>query len=155
MGQQQTGAATSRPPGPPVGPSMPPMHQPGFPPPSSSGVPPTGGMTQPPMARPNATQMPPLPGSFPGPQVSSSGSSYSEPAGAGMTSLSAPVDSQAAPFSGATGAGTMLYSGLPGGRRLYPGHVPPSPVETKPPIAMMGMPSNTVSLACSCFICMA
>ncbi|XP_074619307.1 protein transport protein Sec24C-like isoform X2 [Acropora palmata] len=68
MGQQQTGAPTSRPPGPPVGPSMPPMHQPGFPPPSSSGVPPTGGMTQPPMARPNATQMPPLPGSFPGPQ---------------------------------------------------------------------------------------
>lgn len=99
--------------------------------------------------------MPPLPGSFPGPQVSSSGSSYSEPAGAGMTSLSAPVDSQAAPSSGATGAGTMLYSGLPGGRRLYPGHVPSSPVETKPPIAMMGMPSNTVSLACSYFMCMA
>ena len=128
-----------------MAPSMPPMHQPGFPPPSSSGVPPTGGMTQPPMGRPSASQMPRLPGSFPGPQVSRSGSSYSEPAGAGMISLSAPVDSQAVPSNGTTGAGTMLYSGLPGGRRLYPGRVPSSPVETKPPVAMMGMPSNTVS----------
>ncbi|XP_068702703.1 protein transport protein Sec24C-like isoform X2 [Montipora foliosa] len=65
---KQMAAPTSRPPGPPTMPSMTPMHQPGLPPPTSLGAPPMGGMTQPPMGRPNATQMPPMPGSFPGPQ---------------------------------------------------------------------------------------
>ncbi|XP_022800862.1 protein transport protein Sec24C-like isoform X2 [Stylophora pistillata] len=59
---------TNRPAGPPTMPSMPPMTQPGFPPQTSSGAPPMGGMTQPSMGRPNATQMQPMPGSFPGPQ---------------------------------------------------------------------------------------
>ena len=144
MGKQMS-APTSRPPGPPTMPSMTPVHQPGFPPPTSSGAPPMGGMTQPPMGRPNATQMLPMPGSFPGPQVSNPGLSYGGPAGAGVTSLSGPAISQAAPSSGDSGAVTMLHSGLPGGRRLYPGHGLSSPVETKPPVGTMGMPSNTVS----------
>lgn len=142
----QMAPPTSRPPGPPTMPTMPPMHQPGFPPPASSGAPPMGSMSSSPMGRPNATQMPPLPGSFPGSQVSMSGPSYSGPAGAGVTSLTGPTLSQAAPPSQGTGAG-MSHSGLPGGRRMYPGHhAPPSPVENQPSPGTMGMPSPTVSL---------
>lgn len=139
----QMAPPTSGPPGPPTMPTMPPMHQPGFPPPASSGAPPMGSMSSSPMGRPNATQMPPLPGSFPGSQVSMSGPSYSGPAGAGVTSLTGPTLSQAAPPSQGTGAG-MSHSGLPGGRRMYPGHhAPPSPVENQPSPGTMGMPSPT------------
>lgn len=130
---------TSRPPGPPTMPSMPPMNQPGFPPPISSGAPPMGGM------RPNATQMQPMPSTYPGSQVSMSGPSFGGPAGAGLTSLSGPAPGQAVPPSGASGAG-MSHSGLPGGRRMYPGHTPPSPVENQPSAGSMGVPSHTVSL---------
>ena len=103
------------------------------------------GMTQSPMGRPNAMQMQPVPGSFPGSQVSMSGPSFSGPANAGVTSLSGPTLSQAAPpASGASGAG--MSHGLPGGRRMYPGHAPPSPVENLPSAGSMGMPPHTVSL---------
>ena len=142
MGHQPV-PPTSRPPGPPTMPTMPPMHQPGFPPSSSSGAPPMGGMTQSLMGRPNATQMPPLPGSFPGSQVSMSAPSFSGSASAGVTSLSGPTLSQAAPPSGVSGAGMSHV--LPGGRRLYPGHAPPSPVENQPSAGSMGMPQHTVS----------
>ena len=143
---------SSRPPGPPTMPSMPPMHQPGFPPPVSSGAPPMGGMTQPSMGRPNATQMQPMPSTYPGSQVSMSGPSFGGPASAGLTGLSGPTLGQAAPPSGTSGAG-MSHSVLPGGRRMYPGHAPPSPVENQPSAGSMGMPSHTVSLgsALACF----
>jgi len=68
MGSHMT-PPTRRPPGPPTIPSMPPMQQPGFPPPVSTGAPPMGGMTQPSMGRPNATQMQPMPSTYPGSQV--------------------------------------------------------------------------------------
>lgn len=97
------------------------------------------------MGRPNAMQMQPMPGSFPGSQVSMSGPSFGALAGAGLTSLSGPALGQAAPPSGASGPG-MSHSGLPGGRRMYPGHAPPSPVESQPSAGPMGMPSHTVSL---------
>ena len=74
-----------------------------------------------------------------------SGPSFGGPAGAGLTGLSGPTLGQAAPPSGASGAG-MSHSGLPGGRRMYPGHAPPSPVENQPSAGSMGMPSHTVSL---------
>ncbi|XP_020618625.1 protein transport protein Sec24C-like [Orbicella faveolata] len=141
MGSQMA-PPTSRPPGPPTMPSMPPMHQPGFPPPVSSGAPPMGGMTQPSMGRPSATQMQPMPSTYPGSQVSMSGPSFGGPASAGLTGLSGPTLGQAAPPSGASGAG-MSHSGLPGGRRLYPGHAPPSPVENQASAGSMGMPSHT------------
>lgn len=140
MGHQSV-PPTSRPPGPPTMPTMPPMHQPGFPQSSSSGAPPMGGMTQSLMGRPNATQMPPLPGSFPSSQVSMSAPSFSGSASAGVTSLSGPTLSQAAPPSGVSGAGMSHV--LPGGRRLYPGHAPPSPVENQPSAGSMGMPRHT------------
>lgn len=144
MGQQMT-PPTSRPPGPPTMPTMTPMHQPGFPTPTSSGAPPMAGMTQSQMGRPNATQLQPMPGSFPGPQVSMSGPSFGGPAGTGLANLSGPTLSQPVPTSGASGAG-MSHSGLPGGRRMYPGHAPPSPVESQPSPGSMGMPSHAVSL---------
>lgn len=111
-----------------------------------------GGMTQPSMGRPNATQMQPMPSTYPGSQVSMSGPSFGGPANAGLTGLSGPTLGQAAPPSGASGAG-MSHSGLPGGRRMYPGHAPPSPVENQQAAGSMGMPSHTVSLgsALACF----
>ena len=137
---------TNRPPGPPTMPSMPPMTQPGFPPQTSSGAPPMEGMTQPPMGRHNATQMQPMPGSYPGPQVSMSGPSFSGSGSAGLTSLSGPTLSQAAPPSGSSGAG-MSHSALHSGRRMYPGHAPSqSPVQNQPSGGTTGMASHTVSL---------
>lgn len=134
---------TNRPPGPPTMPSMPPMTQPGFPPQTSSGAPPMGGMTQPPMGRHNATQMQPMPGSYPGPQVSMSGPSFSGSGSAGLTSLSGPMLSQAAPPSGSSGAG-MSHSALHSGRRMYPGHAPSqSPVQNQPSGGTTGMASHT------------
>lgn len=81
-----------------------------------------------------------------------SGPSFGGPASAGLTGLSGPTLGQAAPPSGTSGAG-MSHSVLPGGRRMYPGHAPPSPVENQPSAGSMGMPSHTVSLgsALACF----
>lgn len=81
-----------------------------------------------------------------------SGPSFGGPAGAGLTGLSGPTLGQAAPPSGATGAG-MSHSGIPGGRRMYPGHAPPSPVENQPSAGSMGMPSHTVSSGCGALAC--
>ena len=83
-------------------------------------------------------------------------SSVGGPAIGGLTNLSGPPVSQATLPSRASGAG-MSYSGLPGGRRTYPGHSPPSPVESHPSAGSMGMSSQTVSfgphlVACEIFM---
>lgn len=75
-----------------------------------------------------------------------SGPSFSGSGSAGLTSMSGPMLGQAAPPSGSSGAG-MSHSGIPGGRRMYPGHAPPqSPVQNQPSAGSTGMPSHTVSL---------
>ena len=89
-----------------------------------------------------------MPSTYPGSQVSMSGPSFGGSTSAGLTGLSGPTLGQAAPASGASGVG-MSHSGLPGGRRMYPGHAPPSPVENQPSAGSMGMPSHTVSGQCS------